>query len=201
MGAKREENNNDHPTEHVPGQMWGPEGPAGGYFSVSGGTAQDFEDTHACLGATLAGFTYYLEIPSNLPISDKGAFTYRGPASVWNGMGKTGRRVWTALEGRFTSSTQASVTLEVIYEQCGAFNLTIKDLSSWAGLDRFSSTVCLASVDGGSHNRPDQGERSWLKSYMARSLTFRRSRRNTDFRSTIGWGSLRSWGNSSTWKW
>jgi len=109
------------------GTCGGPEGPVGGYFSVSGGTVQEFQDTQSCLGSTPDGFTYYLEIDQALPIKSD-SFSYSGPASVWNGMAKTGTDVVVNLTGKFTTSTTASVTLQVDYGQCGTSHLTIKSV-------------------------------------------------------------------------
>jgi hypothetical protein len=85
--------------------------------------------TSTIKGATSDGFTYYLEIAKALPITSD-AFSYSGPASVWNGIGMTGTRVWVTLTGEFTTSKQASVTLEILYKQCGTYRLTIKNLSN-----------------------------------------------------------------------
>jgi len=107
------------------GTCGGPEGPVGGYFSVTGGNVQDFQDTQSCLGATPDGFTYYLEIDKSLPISSD-TFSYSGLASIWNGMAKTGTNVVVNLAGKFTTTTEASVTLQVAYGHCGTSHLTIK---------------------------------------------------------------------------
>ncbi len=107
------------------GTCGGPEGPVGGYFSVTGGKVQDFQDTQACLGATGDGFTYYLEIDKPLPITAD-TFSYNGPASIWNGMAKTGTDVMVTLTGKFTTSSSASITLHVVFGQCGTTHLTIK---------------------------------------------------------------------------
>jgi hypothetical protein len=119
-------------TTMVPSTYWGrcgsPEGPVGGCFLDSGHTVQEFQDTQACLGATPAGFVYYVEIPQALPISSQSTFSYSGPASVWNGVGKTGTRVWATLTGKFTSSTRASASLEILYKQCDTYQLTITEI-------------------------------------------------------------------------
>jgi hypothetical protein len=91
-------------------------------------TVQEFQDTQACLGATSDGFVYYVEVAKPLPISSNGTFSYSGPASVWNGSRTTGTRVWATVTGRFTSSTRASVSLQILYKQCGTFQLTIKEV-------------------------------------------------------------------------
>ena len=111
------------------GRCGGPEGPVGGYFGVSGKSVQDFQDTQVCLGSTSSGFAYYLEIDHALPIASN-AFSYSGPASVWDGSGKSGTNVWVTLAGKFTSTTQAAVTLEIIWKQCGTYHLTIHALRS-----------------------------------------------------------------------
>ncbi|HEY1825994.1 MAG TPA: Ig domain-containing protein [Acidimicrobiales bacterium] len=110
------------------GRCGGPEGPIGGAFVVSGTTIQEFQDTQACLGDDSNGFTYYLLIEKPIPISSKGAFSYSGPAAVSNGTGSTGTRLWATVEGQFTSSTRASVTLEVLYKQCGTYHLTLNEV-------------------------------------------------------------------------
>ena len=119
-------------TTLVPSTYWGrcgsPEGPVGGCFVDSSHTVQEFQDTQACLGATSDGFTYYVEVMKAIPISSSGAFSYSGPASVWNGAGTTGTRVWTTLTGKFTSSTRASVTLQILFKQCDTFQLTITEV-------------------------------------------------------------------------
>lgn len=116
-------------TTAVPSMYWGqcggPEGPVGGCFLVSAHTVQEFQVTQACLGSRSDGFVYYVEVAKSLPISPSGAFSYSGPAGVWNGMGTTGTRVWTTLTGQFTSSAHASVTLQILYKQCGTYHLTI----------------------------------------------------------------------------
>ena len=117
------------PPPVTPSTCWGtcggPEGPVGGYFSVAGGKVQDFQDTQACLGATPDGFTYYLEIAKPIPITAD-TFSYSGPASIWNGMAKTGTVVVVTLTGKFTTPTKASITLNVVFGQCGTTHLTIK---------------------------------------------------------------------------
>jgi hypothetical protein len=94
---------------------------------VEGDKVQDFQVTKSCLGATPDGFTYYLEIEKNLPISSD-TFSYSGLASVWNGMARTGTHVVVTLAGRFTTSTTASITLQVDFGQCGTTHLKIKSV-------------------------------------------------------------------------
>jgi hypothetical protein len=113
------------PTAGCWGTCGGPQGPVGGYFSVSGGKVTGFEDTQACLGKTTYG-TDYLRIARALNVSSAGAFSYSGSAEISDiSSPKVIRSVSVKLSGTFTTPKSATVTLTIT--SCGTKHLTILD--------------------------------------------------------------------------
>jgi hypothetical protein len=104
-----------------PGQCWGacggPSGPIGGYFAVAHHHVSDFEDSQACLGAN-NGFEEYIQIPTSIPITAGGHFSFQGEAGIGNGQTITQPSVSVTLTGHFTTSRIAKVTLQIATGAC-----------------------------------------------------------------------------------
>jgi hypothetical protein len=106
-----------------PGQCWGacggPSGPVGGYFAVANHHIADFEDSQACLGSD-NGFEEYIRIPTSIPITASGHFSFDGKAEIGNGQTISKPSVNVTLAGHFTTSRTAKVTIQIAAADCAA---------------------------------------------------------------------------------
>ena len=106
-----------------PGQCWGacggPSGPIGGYFAVASHHVSNFEDSQACIGSK-NGFVKYVQIPTSIPISASGHFSFHGEAGIGNGQTISNPSVTVSLTGHFTTSRTAKVTIQIAAGDCAA---------------------------------------------------------------------------------
>lgn len=106
------------------GTCGGDRGPVGGFFEVSHNKVESFAASAACLGRDQFGLENGVYDVPNLRVHS-GKFSFVGTAkrSVST---QTFRSVHIALNGKFTTSTKATVSLTIHYKSCGTLHLTIR---------------------------------------------------------------------------
>jgi hypothetical protein len=108
------------------GACGGDRGPVGGFFQVSQKKVESFAASAACLGRGSFGLENEVYGVPNMNVR-AGKFSFTGTAKRSVTV-HTSRPVRIALNGKFITSTRATVSLTIHYKSCRALHLTIRQV-------------------------------------------------------------------------